>query len=60
MEPILKKTTGYKLDKLPKGLETVLTLQTTGFWGRLNHKPAKPDFSEPDIPQAAVDLFHHF
>jgi DNA repair photolyase len=51
MEPLLKKTTGYKLDKLPKGLDTVLTLQTTGFWGRLDQRPAKPNFSENDVPK---------
>jgi DNA repair photolyase len=51
MEPILKMTTGYTIDQFPKGLETVLTLQTTGFWGRLDHSPANPDFSDNDIPQ---------
>jgi DNA repair photolyase len=52
MKPILKMTEGYTLDKLPKGLDTVLTLQTTGFWGKLSQSPANPDFTEPDIPQS--------
>jgi DNA repair photolyase len=47
----LKRTSGYNLDKFPKGLDTVLTLQSTGFWGRLSHTPAKPDFSEADVPK---------
>jgi DNA repair photolyase len=47
----LKRTSGYNLDKFPKGLDTVLTLQSTGFWRRLSHLPAKPDFSETDAPQ---------
>jgi DNA repair photolyase len=56
MKPILKMTAGYTLDKLPKGLDTVLTLQTTGFWGKLERSPAKPDFSEPDVPQRIFTL----
>jgi hypothetical protein len=52
MEPILKKTTGYTLDKFPKGLDAVLTLQTSGFWGKLTDSPANPDFAEADIPQS--------
>jgi DNA repair photolyase len=44
-------TTGYALDKLPKGLDTVLSLQTSGFWGMLGRSPAKPDFSEADVPK---------
>jgi DNA repair photolyase len=43
-------TTGYRLDKLPKGLESVLTLQSSGFWGKLSRSPAKPDFTEADVP----------
>jgi len=49
-QPILNQTTGYKLDTFPKGLDSVLTLQTTGFWGKLRHTPAKPDFTECDVP----------
>jgi DNA repair photolyase len=45
-------TAGYTLDKLPKGLDTVLTLQTTGFWGKLGKSPANPDFAETDIPKS--------
>jgi DNA repair photolyase len=52
MEPILKMTAGYTLDKIPKGLNSVLNLQTTGFWGKLSQSPANPDFTEPDIPQS--------
>ena len=51
MEPILKQTTGYPLDKFPKGLNAVLTLQTTGFWGRLEQRPANPDFTETEVPK---------
>jgi DNA repair photolyase len=51
VSPILKRTSGYTINAFPKGLNTVLTLQTTGFWGKLNHTPAKPDFSEPDVPK---------
>jgi DNA repair photolyase len=48
---ILKRTAGYTITSFPKGLNTVLTLQTSGFWGRLDHTPAKPDFSELDVPK---------
>ena len=51
MDPILKQTSGYTLNKLPKGLDTVLTLQTTGFWGKLARSPGRPDFSEDDVPK---------
>jgi DNA repair photolyase len=46
----LKRTAGYTLDKYPKGLDSVLTLQSSGFWGRLSRSPAKPDFTEADVP----------
>jgi hypothetical protein len=49
--PILKQTAGYSLDKIPKGLDAVLTLQTVGFWGKLECSPANPDFSEADVPE---------
>jgi DNA repair photolyase len=51
-QPILKRTSGYTITPFPKGLNTVLNLQTTGFWGRLGKSPANPDFSETDIPQS--------
>jgi DNA repair photolyase len=51
LKPILKMTAGYTLDKLPKGLDTVLTLQTAGFWAKLDRTLAKPDFSATDVPQ---------
>jgi hypothetical protein len=51
-EPILKLTAGYTLDKFPRGLETVLTPQTSGFWGKLTDSPANPDFTATDIPQS--------
>jgi DNA repair photolyase len=51
MQSVLKQTSGYPITAFPKGLNTVLTLQTTGFWGRLDHTPAKPDFSEVDVPK---------
>jgi DNA repair photolyase len=44
-------TSGYSLDKLPKGLDTVLNLQTTGFWRRLGKSPANPDFTDSDVPK---------
>jgi DNA repair photolyase len=49
-KPILKRTAGYTLDKYPKGLESVLTLQSSGFWGKLSRSPAKPDFTKSDVP----------
>jgi DNA repair photolyase len=51
-KPILKRTAGYTLDKYPKGLESVLTLQSSGFWARLTDSPANPDFTATDIPQS--------
>jgi DNA repair photolyase len=50
-QPILKRTSGYTITTFPKGLNTVLTQQTSGFWVRLDHTLAKPDFSEPDVPK---------
>jgi hypothetical protein len=50
LKPILKMTEGYTIDSLPKGQQTVLTKQTTGFWGRLDRSPANPDFSEQERP----------
>ena len=44
-------TAGYALDKLPKGLDSVLTLQSSGFWGKLSRSPANPDFSEAAVPK---------
>jgi DNA repair photolyase len=49
-------TTGYALDKLPKGLDSVLTLQATGFWGKLTDSPANPDFAAADAPQRIFTL----
>jgi DNA repair photolyase len=51
MEHILKRASAYTTTPFPKGLNTVLTLQTCGFWGRLDHTPAKPDFYKTDAPQ---------
>ena len=51
MQPILKRTSGYDITTFPKGLDTVLTQQTSGFWAKLDHTPAKPDFSEADVPK---------
>jgi DNA repair photolyase len=51
LQPILKRTSGYTITPFPNGLDTVLTLQTSGFWGKLNHTPAKPDFSEQAVPK---------
>ena len=50
-KPILKRTSGYTIDSFPKGLNTVLTPQTSGFWGKLTDCPANPDFTTTDIPQ---------
>ena len=50
--PILKQTEGYTITSFPKGLNTVLTPQSSGFWGKLSQSPANPDFSETDIPQS--------
>jgi DNA repair photolyase len=52
----LKRTSGYTLDALPKGLNTVLTPQTAGFWARLERTPANPDFAEPDVPERIFTL----
>jgi hypothetical protein len=52
IEPILKQTAGYTINSFPKGLNSVLNLQTTGFWGKLSQSPANPDFIETDIPQS--------
>jgi hypothetical protein len=51
-KPILKRTSGYNLDKFPKGLNTILTPQTAGFWRKLSQSPANPDFTEADMPQS--------
>jgi hypothetical protein len=51
-KPILKQTAGYRITTFPKGLDTVLTPQTTGFWGKLTDSPANPDFSATDMPQS--------
>jgi DNA repair photolyase len=51
MQPILKRTSGYEITSFPKGLGTVLNLQTAGFWGKLDQMPANPDFSAADVPQ---------
>jgi ParB/RepB/Spo0J family partition protein len=51
-QPILKRTAGYTIESFPKGLHTILTPQTSGFWGRLTDSPANPDFTETDIPQS--------
>jgi DNA repair photolyase len=48
---ILKRTSGYTITPFPKGLDTVLTLQSAGFWGRLGNNPANPDFTEADVPK---------
>jgi DNA repair photolyase len=50
-QPILKRTSGYETTPFPKGMDTVLTRQTSGFWGKLDHVPASPDFSEADVPE---------
>ena len=50
-KPILKRTSGYTIDSFPKGLDTILTPQTSGFWGKLTDCPANPDFTTTDIPQ---------
>ena len=50
-KPILKQTAGYEITAFPKGLNSVLNLQSTGFWGRLSQSPANPDFSEADVPK---------
>ena len=49
-QPILKRTDGYTITAFPKGLNSVLSLQTTGFWRKLSRSPANPDFSEADVP----------
>jgi DNA repair photolyase len=51
MQPILKRTSGYEITTYPKGLDTVLSLQTTGFWAKLDRTPANPDFSATAVPQ---------
>jgi ParB/RepB/Spo0J family partition protein len=51
-QPILKQTAGYTINSFPKGLHTILTPQTSGFWGRLTDSPANPDFTETDMPQS--------
>jgi ParB/RepB/Spo0J family partition protein len=51
-QPILKRISGYTLDKFPRGLDAVLTPQTSGFWGKLTDSPARPDFSETEMPQS--------
>jgi DNA repair photolyase len=56
LQSILKRTSGYTLDALPKGLNTVLTPQTAGFWARLEWTPANPDFAEPDVPERIFTL----
>jgi DNA repair photolyase len=48
----LKQTAGYTIDSFPKGLDTILTPQSTGFWGKLTDSPANPDFTEADMPQS--------
>ena len=50
--PILKQTAGYTITEFPKGLNTILTPQSTGFWGKLTDSPANPDFTETDMPQS--------
>jgi DNA repair photolyase len=47
----LKRTACYTITPFPKGLDTVLTLQRIGFWRKLNHTLANPDFSESDVPR---------
>jgi DNA repair photolyase len=51
MEHVLKRASAYTTTPFPKGLNTVLTRQTSGFWGKLDHVPASPDFSEADVPE---------
>jgi DNA repair photolyase len=55
-QPILKRTEGYTLTSFPKGLNTILTPQTSGFWRKLSQSPANPDFTETDIPQSIWTL----
>jgi DNA repair photolyase len=50
--PILKRTDGYTITAFPKGLDTVLTPQSTGFWGKLTDSPANPEFSDTDVPHS--------
>jgi len=56
MQPILKRTSGYTLDKFPRGLDAVLTPQTADFWARLERSPARPDFAESDVSQRIFTL----
>jgi ParB/RepB/Spo0J family partition protein len=51
-QPILKRTSGYTITSFPKGLNTILTPQTSGFWGKLTDSLANPDFTETDMPQS--------
>jgi ParB/RepB/Spo0J family partition protein len=53
---ILKQTTGYTLNEFLRGMNAVLTPQSSGFWGKLTDSPAKPDFAEPDAPQRIFTL----
>jgi DNA repair photolyase len=53
---ILKQTAGYTLNEFPRGLNTVLTPQSSGFWGKLTDSPANPDFAEADAPQRIFTL----
>jgi hypothetical protein len=51
-KPTLKRTEGYTITSFPKGLNTILTPQTTGFWEKLSQSLANPDFTETDMPQS--------
>jgi ParB/RepB/Spo0J family partition protein len=55
-QPILKQTTGYKLNEFPRGMNTILTPHSSGFWGRLERTPANPDFADTDVPESILTL----
>jgi ParB/RepB/Spo0J family partition protein len=55
-QPILKQTAGYTLNEFPRGLNTILTPHSSGFWGKLTDSPANPDFTETDAPQRIFTL----
>jgi DNA repair photolyase len=48
----LKRTAGYTIPSFPKGLQSVLNLQTTGFWRKLSQSLANPEFTATDVPQS--------
>jgi DNA repair photolyase len=52
----LKRTAGYPLNEFPRGLNTILTPHSSGFWGKLTDSPANPDFAEADAPQRIFTL----